>query len=308
MTKFTIGCDPEIFVKDSKGAVSAHNMVPGTKKEPAKVEEGMIQVDGMALEFGIDPIDLLNENVYNGLVMRDLFSKRVGKVVGILKAEAKKTNPNVVFNISPVQDFSEEVMSAAPEEAKELGCDPDYNAYTLEPNPRPDGTAVNFRTASGHIHIGWGADIPVDHPDHMKICADFVKVMDVFVGLFMTIIDYDPRRRILYGKAGAFRPKSYGVEYRTPSNMWLTTNARRKMIYTLTSYAVTFHRQGYTILSQTGMRPEDIQTFINNGDYRAAYDTLMYVFDRLGWRTQLLTQEFNARVKHEASTAVATAA
>jgi hypothetical protein len=30
------------------------------------------------------------------------------------------------------------------------------------------------------------------------------------------------KRRELYGKAGAFRPKHYGCEYRTPSNVWLS--------------------------------------------------------------------------------------
>lgn len=65
---------------------------------------------------------------------------------------------------------------------------------------RPEGDRL-FRTGAGHIHIGWGADIPVDNREHHEICASFVKMLDATVGLFMTCIDRDPRRRELYGKA-----------------------------------------------------------------------------------------------------------
>ncbi len=38
--------------------------------------------------------------------------------------------------------------------------------------------------------------------------------------------DKDTERRGMYGKAGAFRPKPYGVEYRTLSNAWLSNDER----------------------------------------------------------------------------------
>lgn len=228
---FTVGCDPELFLVNKDGSpLSAYGAVAGTKSEPLKVPCGAVQVDGMALEFNTDPVSLGgNFNAFNG---------NINTVLKKLKESIKTVDgfKTAKFNIVPVQDFGEEIMAATPDEAKELGCDPDFCAYTKEANPRPDGE-VTFRTASGHIHVGWGADIPVDHPDHIEICANFVKMMDAHVGLFMTIIDTDPRRRTLYGKAGAFRPKPYGVEYRTPSNQWLTSVPRRRMIYELTNIA-----------------------------------------------------------------------
>lgn len=231
MTAFSIGCDPELFLIDRTGKpLSAYGVVKGTKKEPFKVERGAYQVDGMALEFNTDPVPA------NGAF--DQFNGNITAVLKRLKEDVKAAGYKTAkFNISPVQDFGEEIMAAQPDEAKELGCDPDWCAYTKEPNPRPDGD-VTFRTASGHIHVGWGADIPVDHPDHIEICSDFVKCLDATVGMFMTIIDTDPRRRELYGKAGAFRPKPYGVEYRTPSNLWLTHVARRRIIYKLVNVAI----------------------------------------------------------------------
>ena len=55
MTQILVGCDPEVFVAKGGKFISAHGMIPGTKKAPHKVERGAVQVDGMALEFNIDP-------------------------------------------------------------------------------------------------------------------------------------------------------------------------------------------------------------------------------------------------------------
>ena len=35
----------------------------------------------------------------------------------------------------------------------------------------------------------------------------------------------------MYGKAGAFRPKTYGVEYRTLSNAWLFSKKLQSFVY-----------------------------------------------------------------------------
>jgi hypothetical protein len=268
---FTIGADPEIFVKKNGKAFSAHGLVGGTKKEPLKTSCGAVQVDGMALEFNIDPIKVGDFETFNLNIVRTIQD---------LKDLATEKDKRVTFSKDSVQEFEPEYLEAQPEEAKELGCDPDFNAYTMEENPRPDGTR-NFRTAAGHIHIGWGADIPVDNEDHMAICAGFVKALDATVGLFMTVIDKEPRRRELYGKAGAFRPKPYGVEYRTPSNAWIFSKTNRKAVHILLNLAIRMHSNGYGISAITRYidNEAELQRVITEGDVKLAtlcLDNLAY--------------------------------
>ena len=69
----------------------------------------------------------------------------------------------------------------------------------------------------GHIHIGY------DNPE-MSTNIEIVKAMDLFLGVPSILLDTDTERRKLYGKAGAFRPKSYGVEYRTLSGFWIAND------------------------------------------------------------------------------------
>lgn len=260
MTTFTLGADPEIFVKKRGVAVSAHGLVSGTKQAPLKTPTGAVQVDGMALEFNIDPT---TSGDFEG------FNRNIVRVMADLKAMV----PGYSFNIAPVQEFSSEYLETLPAEALELGCDPDYNAYTLATNPRPDGTR-NFRTGAGHVHIGWGSDIPVDNEDHIQICANFIKMLDATVGMYMTVIDRDPRRRELYGKAGAFRAKPYGVEYRTPSSLWITTRERRKVMHDLINKAIMWMRQGASTAAVTGLNEESIIAVINSGDHETALAVL----------------------------------
>lgn len=278
---FSFGCDPELFLVDKDGKpVSAHGLIPGTKAAPYKCPSGAYQVDGIAAEFNTDPVDSADFNTFNANIVR---------VIKELYMAVKAAKPDARFNISPVMEFDQDFADSLPEEAKELGCDPDYDAYTLIPNPRPDGDRL-FRTASGHLHIGWGSDIPTDNEEHLQICADFVKMLDATVGLLMTYIDRDPRRRELYGKAGAFRPKPYGVEYRTPSSVWLKNKAYRHAVWQQMNLAIRFLRNGSSVNVITGFTPEFIQEIINSGDAKTAEDILrrsLGVYDPLTWRRVL---------------------
>lgn len=274
--KFTLGADPEIFFKKNGKPISAYGLIPGDKKTPHKTPRGAIQVDGTAGEFNIDPVDIVD---FEG------FNLNIVSTMKDLKAAANEAGKGISLSIIPVQEYDKEYLDSLPDEAKELGCDPDYNAYTLEENPRPDGERT-FRTGAGHVHIGWGSDIPVDNPDHMDICAGFVKVLDATVGMFMTIIDRDPRRRELYGKAGAMRMKPYGVEYRTPSNLWLTNRNRRFIMHGLINRAVYAHRNGHSIEQLTGWySASNVRDIIDTGDVDRAYTALLYAADNtLGFK------------------------
>ena len=202
---FTIGADPEIFVKKDGKAVSAYGLVPGTKERPYKVKNGSVQVDGMALEFNIDPADNLEGFTAN---------------IDAVMKQLKEMTPGYEFLIEPVADFGIDYIAKQPKEAAELGCNPDFNAYTGKPNPRPDAL-MPFRTASGHIHIGWTKDVDPLDPGHFDACVLLTKALDIELGLPALLWEQDLRRKELYGKAGAFRPKSYGMEYRVLSNKFL---------------------------------------------------------------------------------------
>lgn len=220
MANILIGADPEVFLwsKLSGGFVSAHDMLPGTKKEPFKVKSGAIQVDGTAAEFNIDPASTANE-----------FYQNIKTVMKELGAQVPNYELKAVPTVKYNRSYYDRII---PDYAKELGCDPDYNAWDKAMNSPPEAKGT-MRTAAGHIHIGWteGAD-PFDEA-HFQTCASLVKQLDYFLGMSSLEWDPDGTRRQLYGRAGAFRPKSYGVEYRVLSNAWLNRMSLIKRVYKL---------------------------------------------------------------------------
>lgn len=219
-----LGADPELFLKlKSTGQpVSAHGLIPGTKKNPHPVKDGAIQVDGMAAEFNIDPAST-----------EDQFVANIKSVMGQLGMML----PDHELVTEPCVTFSEEVWDKVPDDSKILGCEPDFNAYTGEEN-RPPNPEVDFRTAAGHLHFGWVdmADGGVDPKDlgHMQACCILAKELDYHLALPSTFIDKGEaaaKRRELYGSPGAFRPKPYGMEYRVLSNWWLKEEAYMRWVY-----------------------------------------------------------------------------
>lgn len=206
-----LGCDPEVFLRDKNtGApVPAVGLVPGTKEEPWGVERGMVQVDGLAAEFGIKPARTKKE-----------FIRNINSVIGELRGMLPD---NIELNFAPTVEFSLESLKDLPPEALALGCDPDFSCYTLKANPRPKPPSPGFRSAGGHVHVGWGTDFDPFDKAHKETCAVLVAELDVKLGVPSLAWDSDSQRRQLYGKAGAFRPKPYGLEYRSLSNQWLTS-------------------------------------------------------------------------------------
>lgn len=274
MTKFLIGCDPELFVENEKGViVSAHGLIPGTKEAPHKVDKGAVQVDGMAVELNIDPVSSFKDESFANRVFH------VARQLHAMLPDGYKLVPKAYH------DFGEEYMKTQPDEAKQLGCEPDFGAWQEgEENKAPD-EAVTFRTAAGHVHIGWGKDIPADHPDHIAVCCKIVKSLDLYLGLASIIMDPCPNRRELYGRAGAFRPKTYGVEYRTPSNTWLQNYSSRKLISHLVNKSITSVQRGinpqqkFSMYAGAEHKDKTIEDVINNNDFAAA---LSFTKSRVG--------------------------
>jgi hypothetical protein len=224
--QLTIGTDPEVFVRDSAGKYfSGHDLIPGTKENPHPVKSGAIQVDGVALEFNTYPAKT-----------KDEFTKYINDVLHELEAEYKKFRPDLTIAMTPTATFDREYFDALPDKPKELGCTPDYNAYTGDQN-EPPSTDEPFRTGSGHIHLGW-TEWENPHDDaHFKRCCGLVRQLDAILYPASLLWDSDDKRRSLYGKIGAFRPKSYGVEYRPLSNAYLASKETQGRVFEIAMQA-----------------------------------------------------------------------
>lgn len=245
-----IGADPEIFVKRDGALISAHGLVEGTKESPKPVSLGAVQVDGMALEFNIDPAS--NE---------DQFVHHINTVM----AQLGDMVPDCELEVVPVAHFGRDLIDAQPEEAKELGCEPDYDAYTGREN-NPPNAEVPFRTAAGHVHIGFCESADIRDANHKDMCEALVRELDVYLGLASLFFDNDTVRRELYGRAGAYRPKSYGCEYRVLSNQWLADEELMRWVVRSVNAAVACLMQKGGISAEI----DDVADIINTSDLERA--------------------------------------
>src|SRR3990167_5308058 len=209
--KLLIGADPELFLqkKDTGEHVSGHDAVPGTKEQPFPVECGAVQVDGVAVEFNINPAETEKE-----------FIENIVTVVRKLDFLVNHSHPDCQLVATPTAVFKKQYFDDLPYHVKALGCSPDYNAWTGKENPKPK-TRLPIRTGAGHVHLGWTDNEKESDIAHFYDCTEIVKQLDYTLFIPSHAWDNDRKRRTLYGNIGAFRPKHYGCEYRVLSNAWL---------------------------------------------------------------------------------------
>lgn len=254
MTKFQytavkVGADPELFLYDRKVKTffSAVGLIGGTKDQPVPIDdEGhSLQEDNVAVEFCIPPAS--SEKAF------------VDSIHYVLDHLKEKVEPRFELSIVPSAAFKSSQLQT--KQAHLVSCRPDYNAWTLAINEfKRSKKNTNLRTAGGHIHVGYA------NPDEDNQ-VNMIRAMDLFIGVPSVILDSDTKRRELYGKAGAFRPKPYGVEFRTPSNFWIKTRELTSWAYQNTHKAVKFLNEGNTIEGDLGQR---IQETINQIDLDGA--------------------------------------
>ena len=221
MTLLTIGADPEVFLRDKAGAfVSSIGRIGGTKRSPRQLERVgfALQEDNVATEFNIPPAT-------------DVASFVESIQWSIKRIETEVESSGLTVAIVPSAYFPESELKHP--NALNAGCDPDYNAWTKRMNPRPMVQAGTLRTGAGHVHIG-----VVDKPRFSR--EAFVKSLDLHLGIGSVLLDSDVTRKQLYGKAGAFRPTSYGLEYRVLSNFWLNSKVLMEWVYNQTHAAYQY--------------------------------------------------------------------
>lgn len=222
-TEISLGCDPEIFLWKNGTFVSADGLFPGTKAEPHPLEKGAVQVDGLALEFNIEPAKTEEE-----------FDRNIQTVLNQLGEMVHKVDKDMHLVFRPIANFTSENWNKFSETSKVLGCDPDYNIKgDINPNPSEKLANTPIRTAAGHVHIGWTQGKERGDAMHFSDCC-FISEQFHRAKIFAPKIADEFTRLQYYGANGAFRPKPYGIELRSPSNVWVPDSTSRRAVFTQT--------------------------------------------------------------------------
>jgi len=258
-TKFTIGADPEMFLKDNGLLVSSVGIIEGTKDEPLFLKDGVfVMKDNVAIEFGMPPAE--SEDEWLDKLM-DAYDQLEGHLPEHLRLSC----------VASAQFPETELQTP---EACEFGCDPDYNAWTKEVNVPPKAKQTNFRSCGGHIHVGFVEGTKSEFLLKRMGKINTIRMMDANHGIASIVLDDTPEskeRRKLYGKAGCYRETSYGVEYRTLSNFWLRSPVMQKLMYRLTDDVLESMNTNYKGAAKfAGQNGKLIQHIINKGDVDGA--------------------------------------
>lgn len=252
----TLGSDIEVQVMDYHGnLISAVGLIGGSKEAPMLVEFGNLQEDNVNAEFAIDPVDNEEDWVRN-----------ISSVLKTLDDTLEASG--YTYRIEPWGMYPDEQL--ATRAAQQFACDPDFSVYTGEENPIPPPKVIgNFRTCGAHVHVGGAAPPP----------QRVIPWMDVLLALPSLFKDSDRQRRRLYGKAGAFRPKPYGFEYRTLSNFWIKDERWMRWVYQSTHKAIELAEN-----EDIQQIPDsfDIPDIIDAYDVRSAESIMNFIIKK-GW-------------------------
>lgn len=252
--QITLGADPEVFFANEKHELrSAIGLIGGSKEKPRDEGNGFATLeDNVAAEFNIPPsinFTDFNYSIVKGLDLVERYAKATGLMISSKASGA----------FSPDQLNNPRALM--------FGCEPDFNAWNYAMNESPTTEDNNFRTCGGHVHVGG-----VEELDPHAV----IRAMDLFLGVPSLVLDKDKERRKLYGKAGCFRYKPYGVEYRTLSNFWIWNTETRKWVFEATARAVSYVRNNEMIESDSDLGVL-IQRSINESDESGYYRILKEV-------------------------------
>lgn len=254
---YSIGSDPEVVLTKGGQPWSAIGLIGGTKDVPRKTKHGWVLEDNVLAEFNTKPSKSAKQFIKNHrLVLQDL--EELVKPLDLdISIQATAHYPMEQLRSKKVQEF---------------GCEPDWNAWTLEKNPRPDAAGETLRSCGGHVHV-----CMPDPDEYETKRADLVKVLDLLLGVPSVILDTNQERRQLYGKAGAHRPKYKdmghpydGVEYRVLSNFWLASDQLMAWVFNNAQLAILeFHYYLHIIHTYDNVAGRVVET-INSGDVLSA--------------------------------------
>jgi hypothetical protein len=245
-TLISLGSDPEVFAINPNGEVTTSLAagIQGDKQNVFDIGDGYsIHKDNILVELNV-PISNTKEEFI--ATMLEGWKK-------LLKAMAPFS-----YRIASSLEIDEDILAGDPN-ASEFGCDPDICAWTGKSKRPSDNSASDtLRTAGGHIHIGFSGESDLDFNIRL------VKILDILLGIPSVVLDEDNRRRGIYGQAGSFRHKPYGLEYRSLSNFWVNSPQLIDWIWNSVETALDIAQSDFVIDESSDAQL--IQDCINDSD------------------------------------------
>jgi len=291
-----MGCDPEFFFTRKGKVIGSEKVLPQEGLKSTEYWGGKFVIDGVQAELNPSPSTC---RAAVGNAIRACFKDLHTKIL--------KDNAELSADFSQCIEVSKEEMDSLSEKSKIFGCAPSTNIYN-EGKCKTSVIAVDpkkyrGRSAGGHIHLGiyptanysysYGYDDNNSknnlEKEYLKLAEILVPVLDIVVGNTCVLIDRaesNKERRKVYGKAGEFRTKSYGIEYRTLSNFWLRSHQLTSFVFSLSRLAVHLVQQStkendYVKALFDAVKREDVVKAINENDFDLAMKNFKAIEDIL---------------------------
>lgn len=243
----TIGSDPELMIwsRDHGRIVSSIPVVKQDKHNPIDLGDGAkMYSDNVLVEASFPPA-----------ASKDGFIRTLRTVFGKMNKHLGER-----YELLPLTAHIYDDRELSDKKSKESGCSDNFAVYEQRKGPPPP-FSNGLRTGSFHIHIGHDELLNPDNKDKM------IKILDIFLGCASIVFDGDessPMRRKLYGKAGEFRPTSYGVEYRVLGNFALRSPKTTELVVDLVEHSMDTLLSGKADKLLATIKPEDVQNAINS--------------------------------------------
>lgn len=246
-----IGSDPEIFLINDNGiCVPPIHLVlnkqievigRNDKERPVFFKDDLIKIieDGAAFEFNTKP----TSNPYEYF---DIINYGLEKLNTLFRGNYKIViSPVVNFNLSSIV-FDSSLLPHY-QYACRFGCDPDIDIYSGKYSKEINANKINQRFGGGHVHIS--SDIVYKD---MSNIVNQVKLFDILIGNAFVVqskmFELEKLRQKFYGRPGKIRLQSYengqtGIEYRTPSNSWITNLDSIRLIFDSVNKALELYKE-----------------------------------------------------------------
>ncbi len=223
---FSFGSDPEFMLVRDGQYRSAIGVIQGSIENPIHIRGHGFYYDNVLAEAAVRPSITKEQTVANFRECFQLYAEM---------AAPYKLVPQSAQNYAP----SELTHS----DAKKVNCAPEFCPYEMEQAKSPVDEILygTLRTCGGHVHLGSEHLIE----GHYGILSMYM--MDLFLGIPSLWLDKDPTsaiRRSMYGAAGRYRVKPYGMEYRSLSNFWLQSPRLVEFVYDISEFVVEYVASG----------------------------------------------------------------